>query len=336
MPPQRPTPPLSRRIRPGRALARLSPAAHRITRPSAGVHVRALVLALVAVLAALVSARAGHAAPDAGPTLAKEDTMRTDVSTVLVKAPRVTLEEILDRVARGEARRDSLMQDQSFTATLRVMRDTEGKKGPVLFVESVNKVYKKKPDLLRTVELRHYEEQPDKGGDSDDFDNDFSPGMGEEIVNFAFRPANRKNFRFTIEDRKLLGDHLVYTLSFAPRSALEVFEPAGRVWVDTKDFVIVRQEIEFRQSPVPLILKDIKHLVVERERAGDFWVLSRVMVRMELSVPVPKFGRAFDFAMALSDYTINTGLPDSLFAGTDRRGRRDHARVRVGSGRKHS
>jgi hypothetical protein len=63
-----------------------------------------------------------------------------------------------------------------------------------------------------------------------------------------------------------------------------VFEPSGRVWVDTKDFVIVRQEIEFRQSPVPLVLKDIKHLVVERARAGDFWVMSRVLMRMELTI----------------------------------------------------
>src|SRR5262245_52041744 len=266
----------------------------------------------VVLAAALGAVGTGLAAPGAGPTLATEDTMRTDVSTVLVRAPRVTLEEILDRVARGEARRDSLMRDQSFTATLRVMRDVEGKRGPILFAESVTKVYKKKPDKLRTIELRQYQERPEKDGD-DDLESGFSPSMGEEIVTFAFRPANRKNFRFTIEDRKLLGDHLVYTLAFEPRSALAVYEPAGRVWVDTKDFVIVRQEIEFRQSPVPLFLKDIKHMVVERTRAGEFWVLSRVLVRMELTVPIPRFGRAFDFAMGLGDYTVNTDLPDSLF-----------------------
>ena len=290
----------------------------------------------VALAAALVPIPAGLAAPGDGPTLAKEDTMHTDVSTVLVRAPRVTLEEILDRVARGEARRDSLLRDQAFTATLRVMRDSEGKKGPILFAESVSRVYKKKPDLLRTIQLRQYEERPDKDGESGDMDADFSPSMGEEIVNFAFRPANRKNFRFSIEDRKLLGDHLVYTLAFEPRSALAVFEPAGRVWVDTKDFVIVRQEIEFRQSPVPLFLKDIKHMVVERERAGEFWVLWRVLIRMELTIPIPKFGRAFDFAMAMSDYTLNSDLPDSLFPSNQGHGRRNQVKVRVGGGRKGS
>ena len=279
--------------------------------------------------------RSATTSPGPGPTVAVEDTLHTDVSEVLVRAPRVTLDEILDRVARGEARRDSLLRDQSFTATMRVLRNTAGQGKPELFAESVSKVYKKKPNGLRTIELRKFEKYPDKHGDDDTVDSDFSPGMGEEIVNFAFRPENRRNFRFSIEDRKLLGDHLLYTLRFEPRSALAVYEPSGRVWVDTKDFVILRQELEFRQSPVPLFLKSIRHMVVERERAGEFWVLSRMLVRMELTMPVPKLGRSFDFALAFNDYTVNSGLPDSLFAArAGARGDGTHVRVHVGGGRK--
>src|SRR5262245_45758069 len=80
-----------------------------------------------------------------GPTLAVEDTMHTDVSEVLVRAPRVTLNEILDRVARGEARRDSLLRDLSFVADIRVVHNVVGKGTPELFAESISKVYKKKP-----------------------------------------------------------------------------------------------------------------------------------------------------------------------------------------------
>ena len=298
----------------------------------------------VALLAALVlplgAPRAGaQPVHSAGPTLAVEDTMHTDVSEVLVRAPRVTLDEILDRVARGEARRDSLLQDQSFTATLRVMRNVTGTKAPELFFESVSKVYKKKPNKIRTIELRNYEAKPDKKGKSEDEDKkhddtvdaDFSPGMGEEMVNFAFRPENRRNFKFRIEDRKILGDHLLYTLRFEPRSALAVYEPAGRVWVDTKDFVIVRQELEFRQSPVPLFLKGIRHMVVERTYADGFWVMSRMMMRIELTLPLPKFGNAFDFAMAMSDYKVNSSLPDSMFATPA--SNKNVVRLKVGGGR---
>jgi hypothetical protein len=298
----------------------------------------AVVLAFAALVAGALPARSQAPSPVAagGPTLAVEDTMHTEVPEVLVKAPRVTLDEILDRVARGEARRDSLLRDQSFTATMRVMRNTTGKGPPVLFAETVAKVYKKKPGKIRTVQLRKYEEHPEKDSDDESMDTDFSPGMGEEIVNFAFRPAKRRNYRFTIEDRKLLGDHLLYTLRFEPRSALAVYEPSGRVWVDTKDFVILRQEIEFRQSPVPLVLKNISRMVVERTRAGEFWVLSRALIRMELTFPIPKFGRAFDFGMSLSDYTINTDLPDTLFDDSSKKPDATRTRIRVGSGRKRS
>ena len=298
-------------------------------------------LSAALVLVVLTRAAPGSAAPAdaagrvAGPVVATEDTMHTDVPLVLVRAPRVTLDEILDRVARGEARRDSALGDQSFTATMRVMGNVTGKKPPLLFFETVSKVYQRKPKDSRVIELRHYEykQKPRKQDDDDDMDADFSPGTGEEIVNFAFRPENRRNFRFSIEDRKLLGDHLLYTLRFEPRSALAVYEPSGRVWVDTKDFVILRQEIEFRQSPVLLFLKSIRHMVIERTRAGEFWVLSRMLVRMEFTVPLPRFGRSCDFGMAFTDYTVNTGLPDSLFAPGSPATSPAGVRVKVGRGK---
>lgn len=239
--------------------------------------------------------------------------MRTEVSEVLVRAPRVTLDEILDRVARGEARRDSLMNDQTFTATMRVVRNVTSAK-PEVLIETVSKVYKKKPGMARTVELRTYELKPQKDPNDREVQADFSSNMGEEMVNFAFRPSSRREYKYRIESRELLGDHLIYRIRFEPKSALAVYEPSGLVWVDTKDYVIVRQELQFRQSPVPLFLKGIDRMVVERSQVGQHWVVSRMLVRIRATVPVPKFGRAFDFAMQFADYSINTGLPDSIFA----------------------
>src|SRR5512142_2766833 len=93
---------------------------------------------------------AAPAPPASGPTLAREDTLHYEVPTVLVHAPRVTLDEILDRVARGEARRDSLMKDQSFLVTMRLVRDADDpKKPPVLWYEMVARVWKKLPDRAR-------------------------------------------------------------------------------------------------------------------------------------------------------------------------------------------
>jgi hypothetical protein len=251
--------------------------------------------------------------PSPGPTLAREDTMHTEVPEVLVRAPRVTLDEILDRVARGEARRDSAIRDQAFTATLRVVRAARGDQPAAVVEERVYRIYRKKPDHVRTVLLREWKAKPDKRAT---FRVDFSSGTSEEIVNFAFRPEARREFRYHILGRDLRGDHLVYRIAFEPRSPLDPSDPSGIVWVDTNDFVIVRQEVSFKRSPVPILIRGIDRMVIERQRSDGHWVLSRVLMRAESTIPVPRLGRAFDLTLHYDKYAINAGMPDSLFGAS--------------------
>lgn len=246
-----------------------------------------------------------------GPTLAREDTMHTEVSEVLVRAPRVTLDEILDRVARGEARRDSAIRDQSFTGTLRIVRTARGDKPAQLVEERVVRVYRKKPNRVRTVLLREWKDKPDKRAA---INVSFRGSTSEEIMNFAFRPQARREFKYRILGRDLRGNHLIYRIAFEPRSPLDPSEPSGIVWVDTNDFVIVRQEVSFERSPVPIIIRGIDRMVVERQRRAGHWVLSRVLMRAQSTLPLPRLGGAFDLSIHYDDYAINSGVPDSLFA----------------------
>ncbi len=249
--------------------------------------------------------------PASGPTLAVEDTMHTEVPEVLVRAPRVTLDEILDRVARGEARRDSLLHDVVFTATLRVVRGASGDRPAQLLQETVNRVYKRKPDHVRSVELRRWEIKPGKGGNAD---ISFSSSTEEQVVNFAFRPEARRDYRYRIVGRDLLGDHLIYRIAFEPRSLIGAGDPGGMVWVDTRDFVIVRQELDFSRSPVPLILKGVDRVVIERQQVDGHWVLRRLLMRVTLTIPIPRFGRSVDMAIQFDDYLINHGIDEAFFA----------------------
>jgi hypothetical protein len=91
------------------------------------------------------------------------------------------------------------------------------------------------------------------------------------------------------------------------------------VWVDTRDFVIVRQELDFTRSPAPLLLKGIDKAVIERREVDGHWMLHRMMLRGEFSIPIPTFGRAFDLSFRFDDYAVNQGIPDSVFATTGRR-----------------
>ena len=247
-----------------------------------------------------------------GSVLATEDTLHTEVPPVLVHAARVTLDEILDRVARGEARRDSAMQDQSFLATVRMIGHSD-EAAPRVLLERVARVYRKRPGRVRTVPLRERDDRPKAMRDD-------GPGAGasmnEDIVDFAFDPAARARYRYRIAAREVVGDRVVYRLAFEPRSTLDPGQPSGLVWVDTRDFVIVRQELTFRESPVPLFMKGIRRMVIERRRVDEHWMLARVLIRIESAFPFPGLGRMFDFAIAHDDITVNTGLPDSLFVGT--------------------
>ncbi|HEY2954000.1 MAG TPA: hypothetical protein VGK89_01980 [Candidatus Eisenbacteria bacterium] len=270
-----------------------------------------LLIPIPMLLAAALAA--GAPAPGAGPTLptvAVEDTMHTEVPEILVRAPRVTLEEILDRVARGEARRDSMMRDQAFTLTLRLTRDPAGARPPELLREHVERVYKKRPDKVRSVTLRDWSPRPKQRAD---MSIDVRPRMDEEIVNFAFRPEARRDFRYRIVGRDLLGNRLVYRIAFQPRSSLDPTLPSGLVWVDTNDFVIVRQEVSFDRSPVPLFLKSVDRMVIERQRVDGYWVLKRVVLRAATSLPIPVLGSSFDLALRLDEYRVNAGLDDSIF-----------------------
>jgi hypothetical protein len=268
-----------------------------------------LMLVLAPVVAAFASAAPEAGAP--GPTVAREDTLSTQVSEVLVRAPRVTLNEILDRVARGEARRDSLIQDEAFRATVRLVRNASGS-APILVEESVTQVYRKRPHHLRTVLLRDVREKPKS---DDDLGVSFGTDIHENIVNFAFQPSARREFTYRIVGRDLVGGHLIYRIEFTPRSYLNPATPSGTVWVDTNDFVILRQEVHFERSPVPILLKGIRRMVVERRRAGEHWVLGRVLLRIEGALPLPTVGRVFDLTMTFDDYLINSGLSDTLFTG---------------------
>jgi hypothetical protein len=275
------------------------------------------ILPLLATVLALAATAPATRGATGVPTLAIEDTMRTEVSPVLVSAPRVTLDEILDRVARGEAHRDSLIRDRSFLLTIRSVGHTGERGSPELVEERVVQVWQRRPDQSRQVELRHWmKHPPKKDGDEKGVRVEVSSGNGmtEEIVNFAFQPGSRREYTYRIVGRELLGDHLIYRIAFEPRSPLALDLPGGTVWVDTRDDVIVRQEITFRHSPIPLFLRAIRRMVVERERVGDLWVLSRVLARIETTIPIPHYGTSFDFGLQFSQYAINTGLPDSLFA----------------------
>jgi len=276
---------------------------------------------LVALGLAVTLAAAAHAST---PVLAVEDTVRLASGSLpeyVVRAPRVTLDEILRRVSEGEARRDSLMQDQVFTRIVKVVyrydADRAGKQ-PKRKLEQAHRVFKKRPDHFREILLRRQSDEKD----SDDVEISSNPGMGEQVASFAFEPRSRSRFRFTIRERHWVGGHVVYVVAFEPRSKADPL-PSGQVWIDTNDYVIVREEFWYRdRSPAPLFIERIDRCVVERSRVdGKWWVITRLFGRVRLAGPITalanlgktRVSQTVDFSALYTDWQVNRGIADSVF-----------------------
>lgn len=281
---------------------------------------------LVVAVAALHPGPA--AAVPGGPTLAVEDTLDAPITSVvpevLVQAERVPLDEILRRVAEGEARRDSLMEDQTFTLLAKVLYLDEKKDGGEatrVVDEQAARVYLKRPDRRKVVPLR--DTRPDEDAE---VKVEVRSSLGEEMVSFAFQPDARARYLFRILDRAFVGGHLIYHIGFEPRSRVDPL-PAGEVWVDTNDFVIVREEFWYRErSPAPLFVQRIERCVIERTQVdGRWWVVERILGRATLSSlaramsGMMKSGPivAVDFSIWQTDWKVNAGLADSLFTGKE-------------------
>lgn len=261
------------------------------------------------------------------PTLAREDTIPVPsalLPTFVVTAPRVSLDEILRRVAEGEARRDSLMLDQSYTLLARITyldADGTAPTGAKKKLEYASKVYKKRPNKVREIPLRRTTDFAKKK-DDDNVEVSAGPSMREQIVSFAFEPRTRARYKFRIDDRKLVGGHVVYVIAFSPKSGVDDL-PEGRVWVDTNDFVIAREEFWYRdRSPAPLFIERIDRCVVERSRVdGKWWVITRLFGRVRLAGPITalanlgktRVSQTVDFSALYTDWQVNRGIPDSVF-----------------------
>ncbi|MGH7726587.1 MAG: hypothetical protein ACREOU_14260 [Candidatus Eiseniibacteriota bacterium] len=272
------------------------------------------------------SARSASVSAGTSPTLAVEDTIPIPSALLpefIVTAPRVTLDEILDRVAKGEARRDSMMKDQTYTmlGLVTYIEQKGGKPQGKHKLDFASRVYKKQPDKVREVTLRKRTDFEKK--DDDDVEVTASPTMREQLVSFAFEPRLRARYKFSIDRRHLIGGHVVYEIGFAPRSKLDAL-PTGRVWVDTNEFVIVREEFWYRdRSPAPLFVKSIDSCVLERTQVdGQWWVLSRLLARVQLTSFARFMGRVaredvpatVDLTVMQTDWKINQGIDDSIFA----------------------
>ena len=295
-------------------------------------HVVPCHLLLVFLLASACSDGAAEERPDTTaveiwrvPALATEDTfgvrVKYEMRTIEVQAKRLSLRDILERAREGERRRREAVQDLSYTERVRVtvLGGRGGASDRRRFFESAARVYWKRPDKQLRVDLgeRKYGDQESK--EKLEARSEVQVEM-HDVLDFAQGPfylENLDEYHYELKDRRLFPDRVLYAVDFTPRSDFEPL-PDGVFWIDTADFVVVHEDMEFERNPVPLLLKSIDHIVRERKQVDGRWVVTRLQLMAEMRAAfIVGFDRA-EFEVSFSDFAFNTQLSDSLFRNAER------------------
>ena len=220
--------------------------------------------------------------PDSIPRYVIRDT------TVSIASER-TLREIISRAVEGERTKFGGRHDMTYNATVRSILMWKGKKevrDVVLLIYEDDKGIRKSIRLAEKVTKykrkgSEWELNPDK--EQSKVEVEVSAGrQGEDLTRIPFFLRNQEDYDFTLEERKLDGDHVIFKIRFRPRSTFKPL-PSGIVYVDTNAFRVIHEEFTFEQNPAPLLLKDIKRVSRQwTELPGGQWVVSRIMAEMSL------------------------------------------------------
>jgi hypothetical protein len=252
-----------------------------------------------------------------GLLLAFEDTIpfaEGTLDTILVGAPRMKVSEVVRRIGERMARDRARLRDHSYTGSTRVVArypEHPGKPRRWDTYESVTRERLGRDYTYQTARVwqreRKYEGdelEEEKIDDEVEMDWGQVSDAVTEAVPFALQSSDA--YDYAILDRRLVGDHVVYKIHFAPRSSFQAL-PSGTVWVDFSDFVIRRIEAEMTGAvPMPIFLKSIPVFKVRREQKGEHWVVADLYARVLLrDLPLLKIPTDLELYYRTSRHVID-------------------------------
>ncbi len=251
-----------------------------------------------------------------GIVLAFEDTFAFDkgtADTFLVSAPRVTVAEVMKSIAdKSEYDRYRMGSYEYTTLTTIVSRDGPGVDSPVSAIhETAIRFHHDRENGDQMVTLWERERKFKDGEVSKEKVDDSvkAQWMPMQRSVIGMMPAERGSatrYRYTIEDRKLVGNSLIYRIGFAPRSRFDAL-PSGQIWVDYSNWVI--RKIEARMTgavPFPLFLKSVPVFRQSQERFGEYWFPTDAYLRVNLRhVPLLPIPDNIEVRVQLRDIVIN-------------------------------
>jgi len=242
-----------------------------------------------------------------------------ETDTVHVRQKKLTLEEIIERCEQGEKTKLAGHRDMQYTVNLRVIFYWEKKKetrdivfrafsDDTGFSRSV-----KAGEVVQRYELRDSVWVVSKDEGEESGIQVESDGFGD-FVEMPFFLEEQQEFHFTLLDRTVERDHVIFKIGFVPKSEFKAL-PSGTVYVDTDNYRIVHEEFDFETNPFPLLLKDIKGFSRHwEELPGGEWVYTRILMEVELrNVAFGRLPRRAAASILREDFEFDKGYDARIF-----------------------
>lgn len=250
-----------------------------------------------------------------GIVLAFEDTFSFDpgtADTLLVSAPRVTVAEVIAAIGRRMEYDAYRMGDYEYTMlTTQVIRDQPGINGKDYEVQEVALRFHHDQELGdQVVKLwertrRYREGELTKDETDEKVQAEFLPMQDQMIEAMPFAPGGAGRYDYTILDRELVGNNLIYKIGFTPRNRFEAL-PRGTIWVDCSNWVLRKVEARMTDAvPYPMFLESVPVYRLSQERFGDYWFPTEVYLRVNLRrVPLIPMPDNIEVRVSLRDIEI--------------------------------
>lgn len=247
---------------------------------------------------------------------ATPDTLGTDTGmtdTVVVSAPQITVDEVIDEITRRSEHDDYLMANYEYTTLItQVLRDEPGTEGGNYKIEEYALRHHFSRELgsqvaklwERSRKFENGEEVEDEV--DEEMSAEFLPAQGSLIEAGPFSPEGRNLYKYEILDRLLVGNNLIYKISFEPKVKFDAL-PSGTIWVDYSNWVVRKFEARMTDTvPYPMFLKSVPVYRMSQERFGDFWFPTEIFMRVNLrKIPLLPIPDNVEVRASLRDIVIN-------------------------------
>ncbi len=215
-----------------------------------------------------------------------------------VTSERLGISDIVDRCIRREEEMRKRIAVHDWTQRVKTSLAIGGssdRPDKEIVIEEVSRVELRRPTSKKKVLLARHEyevvdgERQERKAEAKGPDGEPIEVRYEDFDDLPFYLQDRDDYDFWIEERQIVGSSLIYKVRLAPKSEFDV-APGGRIWVDTSTYQILREEFDFGDRvPMPMFVRSIGPVVREREKVGDVWVVSRVLLRVDLRVGWMRF-----------------------------------------------